>query len=89
MTSLVEQIECVDRELRMRGKVYPRWVKSQKLTKAVADLELERMRSVLESLITMYLAESFGMLPETWDRVMEIGLSHLGEDLDRIVEDAL
>ena len=88
MITIAEQIECVDRELRIREKVYPRWVKSQKLTKVLAATELDRMRAVLGSLIKLYLAESCREFCPAWSRVMEIGLAHLGEELDRIVEDA-
>lgn len=88
MSSLVEQIECVDREIRMREKSYPRWVKKNKLTQRLANLELDRMRSVLESLIKLYLDESWDVSSPSWNRVMAIGLAHLGENLDRIVENA-
>lgn len=50
--TLAEQIECVEREIGMREKVYPRWVRAipQKLTQAKADQELARMRAVLATL---------------------------------------
>ena len=38
--SLDDQIACVERELAMRGRVYPRWVAQGKLTQSAADLEL-------------------------------------------------
>ena len=46
-----EQIACVDRELGMRNRVYPRWVKAGKLTQAAADLEVKRMEAVQVSLL--------------------------------------
>lgn len=49
--SLAEQIACVERELRFRARVYPRWVAGRKLLQATADLEMARMRAVLETLI--------------------------------------
>lgn len=42
----VELIECVDREIQMRERVYPRWVLQKKMTQRLADRELERMRGV-------------------------------------------
>lgn len=49
--SLTEQLECVDRELSMRGRVYPRWVLEKKLTQALADKEMARMRAVRHELL--------------------------------------
>lgn len=48
--TLAEQIECVDRELSMRSRVYPRWVEQHKLTQALADKEMHRMRAVRATL---------------------------------------
>lgn len=48
--SLEDQIACVERELAFRARVYPRWVADRKLLQATADLEMERMRAVLETL---------------------------------------
>ena len=50
MITIEEQIACIERELGMRVKLYPRWVKSGKLTQAAADEELARMRAVLLTL---------------------------------------
>lgn len=50
MITIEEQIACIERELGMRVKLYPRWVKSWKLTQAAADEELARMRAVLLTL---------------------------------------
>ncbi len=47
---LEEQIACVEREIRMREQVYPRWVRDHKLLALTADLELLRMRAVLSTL---------------------------------------
>lgn len=44
--SFEEMLACVDRELAMRRKVYPRWVRDGKLTQVAADLEVLRMRAV-------------------------------------------
>ena len=45
-----EQIACIERELGMRVKLYPRWVKGGKLTQEAADQELDRLRAVLLTL---------------------------------------
>ena len=49
--TIAEQIACIDREIGMRGRVYPRWVKSGKLNQAAADLEIKRMEAVRASLL--------------------------------------
>lgn len=51
--SIEEQIACVDRELSMRERVYPRWVNQHppKMTPRTMDLELSRMRAVRQTLI--------------------------------------
>ena len=51
--SLEEMIACVDRELAMRGKTYPRYVKAKppKLTQKAADLEMLRLRAVRQALL--------------------------------------
>jgi len=44
------QIECVKRELRMRGKVYPRWLERDKMKPDTATYELNAMKAVLTTL---------------------------------------
>ena len=44
------QIACVEREISMRLRVYPRWVADKKMTQAKADAELDAMRAVLATL---------------------------------------
>jgi len=46
-----EMIDCVRREIRLRERVYPRWVQQGKLTQKLADEELLRMRTVLGFLV--------------------------------------
>lgn len=50
--TLEQQIECVERELAMRRRVYPRWVNAAKpkMTPAKMELELARMEAVLATL---------------------------------------
>lgn len=56
--TLQEQIDCVDRELNMRGRVYPRWVSERKLTQALADKEMARMRAVRATLASLLVNAS-------------------------------
>ena len=48
--TIAEQVACVDRELGMRKRVYPRWVANGKLNQAAADLEMRRMEAVRDTL---------------------------------------
>lgn len=45
-----EQIKCVEREISMRQRVYPRWVANEKMTQAKADYEIRVMKEVLATL---------------------------------------
>lgn len=44
------QIECVERELQRRARVYPKAVESGKCDKVECDREIARMAAVLETL---------------------------------------
>jgi hypothetical protein len=48
--SLNQQIDEVERELKMRRDVYPRQVNSGKLRQSMADYQMERMAAVLNTL---------------------------------------
>lgn len=48
--TLADQVACVEREIRMRQKVYPRWIGQGKMTQDKADHEIACMRAVLETL---------------------------------------
>jgi hypothetical protein len=48
--SLEDQIKCVRREITMRKTVYPRWVRSGKMSETESDLEIRRMSEVLKTL---------------------------------------
>lgn len=45
-----EMIACVEREIRLRERVYPRWVMAGKMTQDKASREIETMRAVLVAL---------------------------------------
>lgn len=48
--TLQEQIACVEREIAMRVRVYPHWVRGGRLKQDKADREIETMRAVLATL---------------------------------------
>lgn len=48
--TLSEEIACVERELRLRLRVYPRFVSTKRMTKEKAEREIELMRSVVDRL---------------------------------------
>lgn len=48
--SLQEQIACVQREIGMRERVYPRWVEAKRMSQEKADKEIAAMKAVLETL---------------------------------------
>ena len=48
--TITEQIKCVEREIRMRERVYARWVGAGKMSAGKADYELRCMKAVLETL---------------------------------------
>lgn len=54
--SLADQIACVEREIAMRERVYPRWVQSERMTQEKADRELLTMRAVLATLANQVIA---------------------------------
>lgn len=70
--TLEEQIECVEREIGMREKVYPRWVKAvpQKMTQAKADQELARMRAVLATLQSLRWIPVAERMPDDEETVL-------------------
>ena len=47
---LLEQIICVEREIGMRERAYPRWVATGKMKQHTAEREITVMRAVLETL---------------------------------------
>lgn len=49
---LQAQIACVEREIRLRQKVYPRWVGNRRMSQEKADLEIATMKAVLDTLRT-------------------------------------
>lgn len=48
--SIAEQIASVDREIRMRERVYPRWIEQRRMMAKTAEHEIACMRAVLATL---------------------------------------
>jgi hypothetical protein len=48
--SIEAQIEEVEREIKLRRKVYPHQVATHRMREAVADYHMRRMEAVLETL---------------------------------------
>lgn len=48
--TLSQAIECAQRELRIRRKVYPSWVRKQQMSQATADYEIAAMEGVIHYL---------------------------------------
>lgn len=44
--TILDELDCVEREVRMRERTYPRWVASGKMTQAQATREIARMKAV-------------------------------------------
>ena len=51
--TIEQMIACVEREIGMRERVYPRWVEQKKLLQTTADQELARMRAVRDLLLNV------------------------------------
>lgn len=50
MITIDEQIQAVERELKLRRTLYPKWIEKRKIKKEKADYEIKAMEAVLESL---------------------------------------
>lgn len=51
--TLEQQIKSVRREIAMRERVYPAWVRGGKMKQENADYEIEAMKSVAATLETL------------------------------------
>lgn len=77
--SLADQVACVEREIALRERVYPRWVQVKRLTQEAADRELDRMRAVLHTLrlaqleaVDREILHKLQMTPETSRLIREL-----------------
>jgi ribulose kinase len=55
------QIACIRREIGMRARVYPKWVRDGRMPEQKSKDEIAAMEAVLKTLLT--LQESGGELP--------------------------
>jgi hypothetical protein len=53
LIDLDAQITCVRREIKMRERVYPRFIEAHRMTAEKAAQEIATMRAVLESIAWM------------------------------------
>lgn len=87
--STAEMVSCVDREMRMRAKVYPRWVSQGKMTQEQADLEGARMMAVRQRLVAAEAMEQLvdGLI-EKVDGALQPSMlrEELGKAVARIAE---
>ena len=49
--SIADQIKCVEREISMRHRVYPRWVANKRMTQDKSTREIATMQAAKETLI--------------------------------------
>lgn len=63
--SHADQVAAIQREIGMREKLYPRWVKQGKLTQANADLEMARLKAVERTLVFGFLDYEAGVRRRT------------------------
>lgn len=81
--SFEDMLACVDRELKMRRQVYPRWVASGKLKQSAADLEILKMRAVRRALLCHFAlheavrCSGSNALVSQVDDMMAVGLDEL------------
>lgn len=48
--SIYDQIACVEREIAMRRRAYPRWIEQGRMTPQKSAQEIAAMEAVLETL---------------------------------------
>ncbi len=60
--SIQRQIECIERELKMRRRVFPRLVNSGKMTESGAEDEILTMEAVKESLSKLSVTQGESLL---------------------------
>lgn len=54
MISLNQQIASVAREIALRKRVYPRWVREKRMAQSSATFEIEAMEAVLATLQSLH-----------------------------------
>lgn len=54
---MTEQFLCVQREITMRERVYPRWIEAGRMTAKKAEHEIRSMKAVLVTLEKLQISE--------------------------------
>jgi hypothetical protein len=54
---LADQIKCARRELAMRERVYPKWVRDGRMTRDAADRETAAMQAIIATLQALEVNE--------------------------------
>lgn len=52
MTTIEDMVECAERELGMRRRVYPGWIEKGRMKQAEADYQIETMAEIVAYLKT-------------------------------------
>ena len=55
--TMQEMVDCINRELAFRSRVYPRWVRDGKMSQKAADMEMIRMQAVRDKLVSLQRQE--------------------------------
>lgn len=48
MITAETKLSCIEREIKMRRRVYPRWVSDGRMTQAKADDEIKTMEAIAD-----------------------------------------
>jgi hypothetical protein len=48
-----DQISCLRREVALRERNYPAWVENNRMNQNTADIEIERMKAALDTLVVI------------------------------------
>ena len=64
MASREALLGCIDRELRMRERLYPKWVARGRMSQSKADEELRLLREVRDIVDEVKLAEQAELFPD-------------------------
>lgn len=59
--SIAEQLREIEREIKMREGVYPRWVRDGKISARDADHRLAAMKAIRESLKALHPQGGLGL----------------------------
>lgn len=61
MIPLIDQIREIERELAVRRKVFPNWIRDRKISQAEADRRIATLEAVLTTLKKLWELEEISM----------------------------